>query len=191
MRNNIVIIAVVSAVVLAAIIYGFTVAGFPIDARGKTFDTTRETNLRDLKSQIESYTQSNYSLPSSLNELAAKYQYSYLKFNDPETSQPYEYTITGTYSYSLCATFSTASETKTTDKSVTYETYAQPAFNHGKGHTCFNFTVSGVYPPISPYVYPTSKPYYFPTPTLSPYNYDYPSDSTVVTPTPTPYYILQ
>ncbi len=186
MRNNIVIIAVVSAVVLAAIIYGFTVAGFPVDVRGKAFDATRESNIRDLKYQIDSYTQSNYSLPRALGELTAKSQYSYLKLNDPETNQPYEYRIDGTYSYSLCATFSTA---KTKDTSVTYEAYDQPAFNHGKGYTCFNFTVSGVYAP-TPYVYPTAKPYYFPTPMPSPY-LDYPVDSTVVTPTPTPYYILQ
>lgn len=168
MRNNYILIGVISAVVLAAIIYAFTLVGFPVDARGQAFDDTRVSNLRDLKYQIEAFTQKTYKLPATLQEVKTDSPYVVIK--DPETNKEYEYYPSGqsTYSYKLCATFSTSSESANGKTRAIYS--YDPSFElfkHPKGNQCFEFTVQlNAYnnPYVLPTVYLSPTPYEQPTP---------------------------
>jgi hypothetical protein len=172
MKNNYTLISVISALVLATVIYGFTVVGLPVDARGKAFDETRVSNLNEIKYQLESYARTNYTLPKTLEELQS--QYSYVKVKDPETDTYYEYVVTGQYAYKVCTTFATSSD-DTTGSSRSYVYDTSGVFKHQKGYQCFPFTVSNV----NTYNAPYNKPVYtYPTPT--PYVY-------TIYATPTPY----
>ncbi len=175
MKNNYTLISVMSALVLATLIYGFTVVGLPVDARGKAFDETRVSNLNELKYQLESYARTHYALPKTLEEFQT--ENSYTKVKDPETDKYYEYTVTGQYSYKLCATFATSSdELKGSSRSYLYDTSG--LFKHEKGYQCFPFTVSNVnaynnIPYTKPvYTYPTPTPYIVISPTPLPRSID-------------------
>ena len=139
MKKQYILIGIITVIVLLSIIYGFTVIGFPADSRGKKFDTTRISNLRSIKNSIDNYAQNNKKLPQSIQNVVINN--TYLKINDPETKKPYEYYITGTKSYKLCANFSTSYDDPQSSEMTLYDySYTSNQFRHKKGYNCFPFT---------------------------------------------------
>lgn len=154
MKKDHVLIGVVFIFVIASIVYGFSVIGFPRDSRGLKFDTIRKNSLRDIKSKIDQYATSNRKLPQTLEEATA--DVTYIKTKDPETNNIYEYYITAASSYKLCATFSTSNEDlQNNGSTLMYGSYSSE-FRHKKGYNCFPFTAQINQPAYNyNYSYPT------------------------------------
>jgi len=125
------LLAIVSAVVLVAVVTGFLVLGTPGDARKETFDQKRIDDLSNLSNVLVG----RDSLPASLDDAQ---QIGYWKTNgrDPETNEPYGYHRLSARRFELCATFSTAVT------AADLEDYRR-GWAHPAGHACFQFTVQG------------------------------------------------
>lgn len=137
MKKDYILIGVISLFVAMGVIYGFVVIGLPRDSRGMRFDAIRVNNLSSIKNRIDSYASQNKRLPQSIRQAVATD--SYVKILDPETDKPYEYIITDTDSYRLCATFDT-DNTRRDMPQIDY--YSPSEFRHSKGYNCFPFTVN-------------------------------------------------
>src|SRR3989344_4996088 len=104
------------AVVLAAIIAGFIVAGSPQQERLRRFDQERLNHLQILQSEIISYWTNKNKLPENLNLLEDSIR-GFRVPTDPQNGGEYPYQITGPLSFSICATFNLPSlDFMTTDQ---------------------------------------------------------------------------
>lgn len=173
-------IGILSVVVLIVLIIGFTMVGTPVSQRAVSLDNQRLSNFNNIKYSIES----NYEttgLPLSLSELKTRVVnsgYSAEVLSDPETKQSIGYEVASVYSFRLCTTFST--DTESTNQSgapAYYDTsniYYPNNTQHSKGYDCITYEISEYLrttptPTPYPYVYPTL---YYPTPGIGTYCYD-------------------
>jgi hypothetical protein len=108
-RRSAFAIAAVAAVV-AAVVAGMSVLGSPSSQRSRRLDQRRLDDLRAAAGSIDLYWTRNGQLPGSLDELPGELLPQGLP-RDPETAQPYEYSVAGENRYRLCATFTRASST--------------------------------------------------------------------------------
>ena len=130
-----------SVVVLAAVVWGVTLVGSPATARLQRFDSQRLGDLRTIVRELQSLCQDpdikkelKRPLPESLERLAGLARSERINLTDPETKQPYVYTVKDATSYELCATFSLARDS---DVDVFW--------NHPSGEHCF--TINALDPP--------------------------------------------
>jgi len=136
-------------VVVVSIVAGFFIIGTPQEQRVRRFDEQRVSDLQSLQNQIVNYWIQKESLPSNLNLLEDSIS-GFFVSKDPETQADYEYNITGTLSFELCAVFKTSSK----DLGVTYKgsrvssivpMYYGPSFQQNWDHeaerTCFARTI--------------------------------------------------
>lgn len=135
----------VSAVVAAAVIGGFFVAGSPQSARLQQFDAMRQQNLQEIQSQIVYYWQQKGALPSNLDLLRNDIS-GFVAPKDPESGAPYEYRVTGELSFALCANFALPSMNDGRSKSVPYPAYPYDGgvaqnWEHHAGTFCFDRTI--------------------------------------------------
>lgn len=151
--KNYKIYAIVSAVIiLASIIFGFTVMGLPQSQRAQRFDITRVDDLRNIQNQIERYYQyqKKGSVPDNLATLAESSALFGIVPKDPESNVLYQYEKLGPASFKLCATFGTVS----TDSSR-YLPSTNQNWQHDKGNVCFTHSVdTGAYSSLDQ---PTTK----------------------------------
>lgn len=155
-------IGVVTLMVVAAIIYGFTGSGSPASVRAAKFDALRLQNLNDLKYTVESYYRTNSELPLTLDQAS---QGGGIGLKDPETGKSYEYIPGNGVNYQLCAVFSASNLNSATKQRSVYDYYGGNSNSlHGKGRKCFDYTVTPNYRNAYPNynLAPTSLP----TPTL-------------------------
>lgn len=112
---------VFGAIILASVIFGFTLIGSPTLIRTVRDDNQRETDLQNLNSQITNYYQSKGAgLPLNLEEITAGDPYATKLPTDPVTKQNYKYEVvrqgpkyvagavvasSSFPAYKLCATF--------------------------------------------------------------------------------------
>lgn len=141
MVKNYSIIAILTLIMISALIYGIMESGTPWDSRGKKFDDTRLSDLNNIKYAIDTYYSTNHILPTSLNDLNSANSYSTHSNKDPETNQPYEYKTTGNTSYQLCANFSQKTNTSKLND-IYYQSGSTQITTHQKGHYCFDMAVS-------------------------------------------------
>ena len=129
-------------VVLAAVVAGFFVVGSPKTERARRFDYERVANLQEAQGQIINYWQSKERLPATLGNLSDSIS-GYVTPIDPETSAAYEYIVTGTTTFKLCATFNLTSETDMTaePKYAMYPGGVMENWSHEAGHACFERTI--------------------------------------------------
>jgi hypothetical protein len=130
-RNALIVIVVL--VVLGALGGGFYLIGPPADERARRFDQRRETDLQRLRLAADLYWTRNRRLPATLDELhkdAGTNIYS----RDPETGQPYRYTVKGDEVYELCAEFARESELR------------RDFWSHPAGTYCYSITAKAVRP---------------------------------------------
>jgi len=140
----------VSIVVLASIVTGFSIMGSPQSQREKRLDQERVNDLQFIQLQVVNYWQQKETLPTMLADLEDPIS-GYIVPTDPDTDMPYEYTVVGDLAFELCATFARASETE--DASAVR--YIEPAgkglnetWKHDAGRNCFERTIDPeLYPP--------------------------------------------
>ena len=150
----------VIGVVTAAVVIGVALVGSPTSERARQFDQRRVNDLQQAQSQVIDYWQRTGRLPATLGEYAVDYQ----PFMDPEIGTPYEYYVTATTTFELCATFTeesdAASPVYTTKKPIepmpTGATRPAPVpvggvedtWNHPAGRFCFARAINPeLYPP--------------------------------------------
>lgn len=127
----------VIAIVCAAVITGFFVVGSPLNERVKRFDARRVNDLTALQYEIINYWQAKAKLPDTLAAVKDDIRGVSVP-SDPETSIAYEYAVTRSNQFSLCATFARASDTN----------MPNDEWAHGAGRTCFTRTIDkDLYPP--------------------------------------------
>lgn len=139
---------IVSAVIIASIIYGFFLIGLPSSQRARRFDEQRINDLSVLQSEVVSYWQQNGKLPESLNDLRNQIS-GFMPPADPENAMPYEYAVGGPLQFELCAEFTMPSvypysnmkrSTAVPIMPGGYYPYQQN-WNHDAGHMCFERTI--------------------------------------------------
>lgn len=136
---------IVSAVILASIIYGFFLIGLPSSQRARRFDEQRVNNLQQIQSEVINYWQQKDKLPENLSNLQNQIS-GFAAPTDPETSLPYEYQSTGNLSFKLCAVFKMSNTNMYKGDMMKrsmpiapsgYYPYQQN-WDHGMGQMCFD-----------------------------------------------------
>jgi hypothetical protein len=130
-----------TGIVILAFVWGMFIVGSPLYGRYQRFDTVRISDIKQIQTEIFAFvydgTQYNAdakpvkALPKTLEEVAAGAMYQKLTLIDPATATPYVYTITGKYTFELCADFST-------DRNQEYDIF----WNHSAARKCFSFDAS-------------------------------------------------
>lgn len=135
---------IAAAAIVASIIFGFSLMGFPANQRALRFDEQRAGNLQEIQNAVADYWQQKNILPKDLNELSVM---GFVVSKDQETGKAYEYAPTGELSFRLCADFKTVLSSKATGGRAQYY-YSQPGLKtspqgwvHGIGRTCFDTTI--------------------------------------------------
>ena len=139
--------------VVLTIAAGFLIVGTPGQARHYRLDSQKVSDLQNIQSEIITYWQQKQKLPAKLTDLNDSLSYFTLPM-DPQTGASYEYTATGSTSFSICATFNDASQPgmNVEGRGVPTSPYGATTDNwaHGAGHTCYARTIDPErYPPIN------------------------------------------
>jgi hypothetical protein len=140
-RIHVMFSAAMSVVVISAVVWGVVLVGSPATARLQRFDHQRLEDLQTIYRELQSLChdpdvkgQLKRELPGTLEELADLARSERINLNDPETQQPYVYSVKDGTSYELCATFS-----------LERNSDAEVFWNHPTGRHCF--TVDALDPP--------------------------------------------
>ncbi|ABQ31804.1 MULTISPECIES: hypothetical protein [Acidiphilium] len=120
---------------LLLVIAGFLVIGSPEHIRRQQADQMRSLQLGILSGEIAAYRRGHGALPQRLEELEPSPGYGAVPLTDPE-GIPFEYSVTGTDSYELCAHFALS----TLDERASQEAgFQHPVFGrHASGRQCFS-----------------------------------------------------
>jgi len=144
---------IVFIIAAGAVVGSFFIIDTPAVRRAKNLDNVRVERLSTIQGAIQDYYgwsggPGNQRLPKNFDELI-----SYAKVSigedgliDPVTKARFEYKVTSTKAYELCATFNTEFS-KDSSQTNALTTGGEPAssaqrFYHGVGRKCFNLTVS-------------------------------------------------
>jgi len=128
---------VASVVVASAVAWGFVLVGSPAARRLERFDEQRLQDLQTIAREIQSMVvdpnkkgRLKESLPKTLEEAAKRARNARVNPRDPETGEPYAYTVKNETTYELCATFA---QRRDWDSRVFW--------NHPAGAHCFTINV--------------------------------------------------
>ncbi len=112
-RVHVLFSVISSLIVTVAIVWGFALVGSPGTTRLQRFDQQRLDDLQTIFREIQSLCwdpdikdELTRPLPATLEELAKLARNERINPNDPETGQPYGYTVLDATTYELRATFS-------------------------------------------------------------------------------------
>jgi hypothetical protein len=131
-----------SVVVVAAVAWGFILAGSPAKRRLERFDEQRlrdlQTIVREIQSTVLDPAVANPKgkgslkapLPTTLEEAAKSARGEKISLRDPETDEAYRYTVKNDSTYELCATFARPRD----ENSGVF-------WNHRAGAHCFTINV--------------------------------------------------
>lgn len=131
--------AVATTIVAVAIVWGFVLAGSPQTKRLQRLDDQRLADLKDIYQEIQDLVRDpdderddelKQPLPVSLEEAASQARHRKLNVSDPETGEPYRYTVKSETTYELCATFALPRNSDT-----------EVFWNHAGGTQCFTIDV--------------------------------------------------
>ncbi len=131
MQKVVVVIAVL--VVLGALGGGFYLVGPPAEERVRRLDSRRETDLQRLRLAADLYWTRNRRLPATLDELH-KEAGTDIYSRDPQSGQPYEFSVKASDTYELCAEFARESELRV------------DFWSHGAGRHCYQITAKQITP---------------------------------------------
>lgn len=139
-NKNILRAAVVA--ITAIIVGGFFLVGSPQNQRMLRFDQQRVNDLSMVQQEVINYWQQKDRLPANLDELTNDIS-GFRAPMDPETKEPYGYTVKGSLAFELCADFITDSkaESGTTQPARSPFDPYQQNWEHGIGQTCFSRTI--------------------------------------------------
>jgi hypothetical protein len=133
-RRSIVVPAIATAVVAAAVIAALAILGPPSVQRQRKMDGVRIQDLSNIASYVNGYFTRHKVLPTDLGALTKEPGYRVAQ-SDPETGKPYGYQILDANLYRLCADFSTDSATESSDQ---YNSRLNVRWAHAQGHQCFD-----------------------------------------------------
>ena len=147
------------ALILISIIAGFFIMGSPNQIRLYRFDDQKVSDLQTLQWQIVQYWQQKEKLPVSLAELEDPIS-GYTVPLDTQTGELYEYKVTASMSFELCATFNAETQPNSTygnrmltvpiSADVTGKDLMADTWQHESGRQCFGRTIDPErYPPYS------------------------------------------
>jgi|SRR3989344_809891 len=140
----------ISVIVLAAIVWGFIVAGSPQSQRAARFDQRRVGDLQLIQDRIIDYWTRKNILPSNLEALKDDIS-GFTSPRDPKTGVAYEYAAKGTLSFELCATFETTNMNGPKMKESVPWPDRMYNWSHDAGRQCFTRTIDPqIYRPIKP-----------------------------------------
>ena len=129
--------AVASVVVVTAVGWGFVLVGSPGTRRLERFDEQRLRDLQTIAHEIQLMVVNPHkkgtlkeALPKTLEEAAQRARNERVNPRDPETGEPYGYTVKNETAFELCATFS---QQRDWDSRVFW--------NHPAGTHCFTINV--------------------------------------------------
>ena len=142
-RTHMIFSVAMSVVVLFAVVWGVALVGSPGTARLHRFDQQRLSDLRTIFREIQRLCRDRdikdklkRALPKTLDELAALARSERIRLTDPETGQPYGFSLKDKTTCELCATFSLK---RNSDVRVFW--------NHPSGKHCF--TIDALDPPLT------------------------------------------
>jgi hypothetical protein len=126
-------LAVVGSIVAVAVavVAGLVVAGSPTEQRRLRLDEQRISAVRELARQAEGRWETDRRLPATADQLVDGQRLTRLP-TDPVTGEPYEYRITGSRQFEVCATFERASRPD----------LAGDFWFHEAGRRCFAFDMT-------------------------------------------------
>jgi hypothetical protein len=127
--------------VLCSIVWGFTVLGSPATQKLYKYDTAKINSLQEINNYITSFYAENGKLPENLENTGSLAYYP--NIIDSQTNKPYEYIKKDALSYSLCAEFNKASDSRM-DKLSTSSVYPYGGVSgiHPAGRYCFEQKVN-------------------------------------------------
>ncbi len=155
---------ILSAAVLATIIYGIVLIGSPYQQNARNLDQQRVNDLSNIQNDIVyNYWESKGTVPTTLSELNDQIS-GYTVPIDPSTGLSYEYKMLSKSSFELCATFQTISVINNTTSPKIAQPY--PAtypggtgidenWQHDIGRVCFDRTIDPSLYPVR--IAPTPK----------------------------------
>ena len=126
-------------VVAGSIVWGFSVLGSPRTQQLLKYDEQKVNDLQNINSQIQNFYQLKNKLPATLNDVIGINGYYGTLPVDEQTGQAYEYRITSSGKYELCANFNLESP-DTTNPSFARVPGALDTlytWEHSSGHYCF------------------------------------------------------
>lgn len=166
------LIAILYATVLTilALIYSFSQVPSPSEQQKFDMDQIRVVDLGKISREIDRYYSGKLLLPTTLEELKQftsqdQYTSTVLNINDPVTKQYYNYSVTGSNTYQICADFATSNTNlderlKYYSKNYEYNDF-KSSFVHGTGYVCFDKSVMRNFDQIEPQ--PSYEPYSTPS----------------------------
>ena len=137
----------VSALIAAAVIGGFFIAGSPAKERLFRFDEQRVSDLQMIQSQIVNFWQRKERLPDTLDELNDTIS-GYKAPVDPQTAAAYEYGKKAELIFELCATFNLPGGQQI-NRAPFYPHDLGQTWEHKEGRVCFERSIDKeLYPPL-------------------------------------------
>ncbi len=133
-------VTLAGALVVLALVWGGYLIGSPSSERDRKIDEQRVTDLQAIQSEIYNivydgrpYEQTSpvNPIPRTLEDVAAQALYQRPSIVDPETKLPYEYTVTDSTHFELCATFVHA-------RTQSYNIF----WDHAAGRHCYQFDIT-------------------------------------------------
>jgi hypothetical protein len=132
-RNRIrALLAGATLVIVAAVVAGLIAIGSPALQRKRKLDDQRVADLSSISQYVKYYWEQHKQLPADLAELGR--QPGVRVPSDPETGAAFEYVITGTNAYRLCANFALDSA----DQEHRRYYSGTDDWPHGAGRGCFD-----------------------------------------------------
>ncbi|MBI3866472.1 MAG: hypothetical protein HY290_31715 [Planctomycetia bacterium] len=129
--------AAASLAVLCAIVWGFVLAGSPSTRRRERVDDQRLHDLQAIAAEIQSLVVTKNGkrelkepIPRTLDDAVTRARGTKLNPRDPETGEPYRYTVKNETTFELCARF-------TTRRDSDWHVF----WNHPAGDHCFTINV--------------------------------------------------
>ncbi|MBI4135567.1 hypothetical protein HY477_02430 [Candidatus Uhrbacteria bacterium] len=138
-------VSIVVGAVVAVVAVGLYLAGSPGQERNRRFDEQRVNALQQISSTLQFYFDRTATLPQTLDELQGKPDYFLPSLLDPKDGAAYEYRVTATGVYELCASFDLPSSATNDSRypKPAYEPYRSGAqsdfWKHETGRQCFTF----------------------------------------------------
>ncbi len=133
-------------IILASVVWGFSVLGSPRTQQLLKYDEQKVSDLQNINSEIQNYYMDKGVLPSSLDVFPVCQSVGCgSEFLDKQTNQRYEYSVVGqnSKSYNLCAVFNNPSPADLY-AGVEVPPYNGQSWTHPVGHFCFTENILSV-----------------------------------------------
>lgn len=132
-------------IILASIIWGFSVLGSPRTQRLMRYDSQKVSDLQSIQYEVINYWQMKGKLPANLSAINDSIS-GYVTPIDPDTKEAYVYKVIGEKTFQLCADFNLP----TAVNKITVKIMPGENWIHDKGQECFNRTIDEQLYPLRP-----------------------------------------